>query len=406
PSLYFGEPEYVVEESSGYVEVKVWRTGTDLSKTATVTVRSRKSDPVSAEGKIGSLTKSMTPSHYEKQPSSLRLLAGLDYVGISRNLDFAPGVTMQTFRVTILDDLGQPKLEGPETFDLVLRMPMNAVLGEPSKTTITINDTVTDLPKVQFKEGSYKVDESDGEVRAIVYRSGDISLKSTVRCYTRQGSAQVMMDFSERPNTDASISEKPCVVGLMDDSVHEEDEEFRLVLGSPKSKSPYGASIGEQKDALEGEKEHFIEIEILYDGQREMREAFTVHMKPDDNMVAEIQYHDFDKTGSICSAENINDTLTQYRWLISGPTGPDGVTSPMREVDTNTFFTNTKSITLDSIYFQAGSRVQCAARAFNTNGDAGLELSSPIVVVSTEEGEYHKKYFQTETSVSSFCDKL
>lgn len=40
------------------------------------------------------------------------------------------------------------------------------------------------------------------------------------------------------------------MVRLMDDSVHEEDEEFRLVLGNPKSKSPYGASIGEQKEAL------------------------------------------------------------------------------------------------------------------------------------------------------------
>lgn len=61
------------------------------------------------------------------------------------------------------------------------------------------------MPKVQFKDGNYQVDESDGEVKAIVHRSGDISIKSTVRCYTRQGSAQVMMDYSERPNTDASV---------------------------------------------------------------------------------------------------------------------------------------------------------------------------------------------------------
>lgn len=70
--------------------------------------------------------------------------AGGDYQAISQNLDFAPGVTMQTIHVTILDDLGQPVLEGPEKFELVLRMPMNGVLGEPSKTTIIINDSISD----------------------------------------------------------------------------------------------------------------------------------------------------------------------------------------------------------------------------------------------------------------------
>ncbi|NWX84662.1 FREM2 protein, partial [Nothoprocta pentlandii] len=500
PTFYFGADEYYVDESAGYVEVRVWRTGTDLSKAASVTVRSRKSEPVTAE-------------------------AGVDYVGISRNLDFAPGVTMQTFRIVILDDLGQPVLEGTEKFELVLRMPMNAALGEPSKATIFINDSVSDLPKMQFKEPVYTGNENDGQISAVIYRSGDIQYTSTVRCYTRQGSAQVMMDFEERPNTDSSIitflpgeTEKPCTLVLMDDTYHEEEEELRLVLGTPRSDSSFGASVGEQNETLikirddadkaiikfgdtkfsvsepkdsrqvavvkipvlrlgdsskvsivrvhtkdgsatsgedyhpiseeiefkEGETQHFVEIEVLFDGVREMREAFTVHLKPDENMVAEIQsakaivyieeinsmadvtfpsvpqvaslliyddtsrakdrtspiagypvicitacnpkYEDFDKTGSICASENINNTLTQYRWLVSAPTGPDGVTSPMKEIDFDTFFTSSKMITLDSIYFQAGSRVQCAARAVNSDGNEGLELMSPIVTISISEG--------------------
>lgn len=44
--------------------------------------------------------------------------------------------------------------------------------------------------------------------------------------------------------------EKPCVLILVDDTEHEEDEELRLVLGSPKSASPFGASIGVQNETL------------------------------------------------------------------------------------------------------------------------------------------------------------
>lgn len=39
----------------------------------------------------------------------------------------------------------------------------------------------------------------------------------------------------------------------------------------------------------EGDKEHVVKVEVLFDGVREMREAFTLHLKPDENMVAETQ---------------------------------------------------------------------------------------------------------------------
>lgn len=61
------------------------------------------------------------------------------------------------------------------------------------------------VPKVQFHAPVYTGEESDGAITATVYRSGDMRYNSSVRCYTRQGSAQVAADFDERPDTDGSI---------------------------------------------------------------------------------------------------------------------------------------------------------------------------------------------------------
>lgn len=71
--------------------------------------------------------------------------------------------------------------------------------------TIKPSGILLTVPKVQFREPVYTGEESDGQMTVTVYRSGDIRHKSTVRCYTRQGSAEVASDFDERPNTDASI---------------------------------------------------------------------------------------------------------------------------------------------------------------------------------------------------------
>ena len=57
---------------------------------------------------------------------------------------FAPYVTSQTFQVRILDDAGQPKIEGPEDLELVLRTPINTGLGKVDTSVLTINDSFTD----------------------------------------------------------------------------------------------------------------------------------------------------------------------------------------------------------------------------------------------------------------------
>ncbi|KAG8518377.1 FRAS1-related extracellular matrix protein 3 [Galemys pyrenaicus] len=119
PALRFGDAEYHVDGRAGSVGVRVQRTGADLSQATSVSVRSRRTEPRSAE-------------------------AGVDYVGISRNLDFAPGVQVQILQVTILDAPGQAILEGPKRFELLLQKPVGAVLGEPDKTTVFIHDTLPD----------------------------------------------------------------------------------------------------------------------------------------------------------------------------------------------------------------------------------------------------------------------
>uniref|UniRef100_A0AAY5KU18 Calx-beta domain-containing protein n=1 Tax=Esox lucius TaxID=8010 RepID=A0AAY5KU18_ESOLU len=503
PSVYLGQSQYSVDESCGHLEVTVWRSGTDLSHNASVMLRSRSTQPVSA-------------------------LGGSDYVGIGRGVDFPPGVTVVRVKVAILDDLGSPVMEGEESFQLVLSMPSKASLGRPSLATVIIDDTISDSPRVQFQEAELHVDEADGQAVAVVIRCGDLGHTSVVRCYTRQGSARVMMDYDERPDTDQSIitfrpgREQQCIVVLVDDSEYEKEEEFRLVLGLPISQSGVGLLLGDQRETLiritdatdksvirfsetryrvkepaargqvavvtvavrrhgdvsrvsvvrvhtkdgsahsgqdynplsqelvfsVGQSERLVEVQVLHDEERETRETFTLHLTLDTRMVADTQvsravvfieeeegggvrgvmfpavpvvvsllvyddppslptpagphpptgyplvcvtacdpkHPDYSRTSPLCVSEGINNTLTEYRWLLGPPGTPDGVASPPRELDAGTFLTSTTAMVLDAVYLQPGARVQCSARAVSSAGLVGLELVSPVVEVSKEEG--------------------
>ena len=102
-------------------------------------------------------------------------------------------------------------------------------------------------PTVQFKATSYQVKESDGAMDAILVRSGDLSQRTTVTCYTRQDSALVEKDFLERPRTmqsqvtfESGESSKTCSVVIIDDNAYERLNYFRLVLGDIS----VGSSVG------------------------------------------------------------------------------------------------------------------------------------------------------------------
>ncbi|CBY08706.1 unnamed protein product [Oikopleura dioica] len=503
PICNFNVKNIDVEENVGQVEFEVLRTGSDLTGESSVIVRS---NDIIADLKYHAAE------------------AGSDYVAISKVVTFEPEAVSATVTVTILDDLGNPVMEGLEQFELYLSMPEDCVIGEPKEIKITIDDREDDKPSVEFQKAEFEVSESEVHATALIIRQGDLNQETTVRCYTRQIGAEVAKDYIERPNTDVSIvrfvpgqTVAKCDVELVNDQSFENTEDFRLVLGTPLS--PVGAKLGEQFDTLvnikddgdqptvgfekplyevvepaEGNVQRLricvvrtgdlagelelrvhtkdgnadsgldyiplskmikierdddkccFEVDILHDKKKEIRESFTVWIKdpipengvdPDivqprtivyikqRDILADVTFPtspkvislaDYDKLKnaaatvpppksgypvicvtpcdlksdvydevlSLCEDEQIANEMTEYRWQVSAPSDANGATHSLQDVSATTFMTTVNQITLDSIYFGVGSRIQCHARAVKSNGEPGRESASEIVTISDE----------------------
>lgn len=61
------------------------------------------------------------------------------------------------------------------------------------------------VPSMQFEKVVHTVKEKAGVLHILIIRTGDLTFKSSVRCYTRTMSAMVMDDFEERRNSDDSL---------------------------------------------------------------------------------------------------------------------------------------------------------------------------------------------------------
>ncbi|XP_030622204.1 extracellular matrix organizing protein FRAS1 [Chanos chanos] len=225
-TVFLGNGSFTFSEDAGTIEIPVLRHGSDLSSVTSVWCATRPADQDSA-----------TP--------------GVDYIPSSKKIEFKPGKTEETCSLTIMDDIQNPTIEGKESFVVFLSSPNGAVLTEPHEASVYITDTTQDIPSMQFEKVAYTVKEKDRVLHIPIIRTGDLTYKSSVRCFTRTMSAMVMDDFEERRNDDDSRitflkgeKVKNCTVQVHDDSVFEPEEEFQVHLGTPQGDHWSGAMIG------------------------------------------------------------------------------------------------------------------------------------------------------------------
>ncbi|XP_035235651.1 extracellular matrix protein FRAS1 isoform X1 [Anguilla anguilla] len=225
-TVFLSNATFTFSEDAGTIEIPVRRHGSDLSSVTSVWCATRPSDPPSA-----------TP--------------GVDYIPSSKKIEFKPGKTEETCSLTIMDDIQNPTIEGAESFVVFLSSAQGAVLTEPFEASVIITDTFQDIPSMQFEKVVYTVKEKAGVLHIPIIRTGDLTFKSSVRCYTRTMSAMVMDDFEERRNSDDSLitfhkgeKVKNCTVHVNDDSVFEPEEEFQVHLGTPLGDHWSGAMVG------------------------------------------------------------------------------------------------------------------------------------------------------------------
>ncbi|NXU54362.1 FRAS1 protein, partial [Turnix velox] len=225
-AVFLGNATFTVSEAAGNIEIPVLRRGPDLSSPTWVWCATRTSDPPSAS-------------------------PGVDYVPTSRKIEFRPGKTEESCTLTILDDAQYPVIEGLETFVVYLSSPLGAELTKPFQAVVAINDVFQDVPSMQFLKDTYRVKEKEGALHIPIFRSGDLSYESSVRCYTLSQTAELMEDFAERRNAEESRitflkgeKMKNCSVYISDDSAYEPEEQFLVYLGSPLGNHWSGARIG------------------------------------------------------------------------------------------------------------------------------------------------------------------
>ncbi|MCF3618712.1 pre-peptidase C-terminal domain-containing protein [Planktothrix agardhii 1806] len=165
---------------------------------------------------------------------------GEDYQRTNGKLTFKPGETSKTINVPVF---GDTKLEGNETFKLLLSKPKNAQLGKKQAIGSITND---DLTKISIKDTQI-IEGDDGKKQAkfTVSLNTKVNQKVEVSYATSDGTAKVGEDY-QRTNGKLTFqpnqTQKTIIVPILGDTIDEDDETFFLNLSKPKN-----ADLGDKR---------------------------------------------------------------------------------------------------------------------------------------------------------------
>ena len=161
--------------------------------------------------------------------------AGDDYTAIptGTSLTFVPGSDNRCIDVSTLDDA---VAEASESFSVTLSNPVQATVGTPNTTTVTIDDNDA-APKVAMKTATRAVGEGDGSLTLCATLSPISASTVTVDIASGGGTATAGADYTAiAANAQLSFvsgdAERCVDVAVADDDVDESDETFDVTLSN------------------------------------------------------------------------------------------------------------------------------------------------------------------------------
>lgn len=172
-------------------------------------------------------------------------VTGADYTPISGTLAFAPGETNQALAVVLLDDMLD---EEDENFTIAIGNPVNATLGTPDSTQVTIIDN-DPYPSIQLTVPATVVSENDGTATLTVTLSTASAKTVQVDYETTAGTATAGNDYMPLSGTlifAPGETGKTLSVLVLADLLHEGDESFALSIADPVNATlgtPHTATI-------------------------------------------------------------------------------------------------------------------------------------------------------------------